>query len=125
MDDPGDLEARAFVLGLQWAKGSVLGLDGSSHFAMDAIGQSILTKNPMHPAHHYLIHLWDGDKSARALKAAAMCGPSAPGIAHMWHMPGHIYSGLDRWADAAWQQEAAARVDHAQMIRSHHAGPDP
>lgn len=119
MDDPDDLEARAFVLGLQWAKGSVLGLEGSSHFGMDAIGQSILAKNPMHPAHHYLIHLWDGDKSARALKAAAMCGPSAPGIAHMWHMPGHIYSGLDRWADAAWQQEAAARVDHAQMIRSH------
>jgi peroxiredoxin len=37
----------------------------------------------------------------------------------MWHMPGHIYSDLERWSDAAWQQEAAARVDHAQMIRSH------
>ena len=116
---PDDLEARAFVLGLQWGKKSVLGLESTSHFAMDAIGQDILRQSPMHPAHHYLIHLWDGDKTARALQAAAMCGPSAPGIAHMWHMPGHIYSGLERWEDAAWQQEAAARVDHTQMIRSH------
>lgn len=116
---PEDLEARAFVLGLQWGKQSALGLQGTSHFGMDAIGQMILAQNPRHPVHHYLIHLWDGDKSARALKAAAMCGPVAPGIAHMWHMPGHIYSGLQRWSDAAWQQEAAARVDHAQMIRSH------
>ncbi len=116
---PEDLEARAFVLGLQWGKQSGLGLDNASHFGMDAIGQGILAQNPRHPAHHYLIHLWDGDKTARALKAAAMCGPAAPGIAHMWHMPGHIYSGLQRWADAAWQQEAAARVDHFQMIRSH------
>lgn len=116
---PDDLEAQAFVLGLQWAKKGELGLQSTSHFAMDAIGQGILAKNPLHPAHHYLIHLWDGDKTARALKAAAMCGPSAPGIAHMWHMPGHIYSGLQRWEDAAWHMEAAARVDHAEMIRSH------
>jgi peroxiredoxin len=119
MDHPDDLEAKAFVLGLQWSKRSVLGLDSTSHFAMDAVGQAVLAKNPLHPAHHYLIHLWDGDKNERALKAAAMCGPSAPGIAHMWHMPGHIYSGLHRWEDAAWHMEAAARVDHAQMIRSH------
>src|SRR5690606_606911 len=43
--------------------------------------------------------------------------------AHMWHMPGHIYSGLKRHADAAWQQEASARVDHAHLIR-HHIVPD-
>ncbi len=35
----------------------------------------------------------------------------------MWHMSGHIYSKLHRYADAAWQQEASARVDHAQMMR--------
>ena len=36
----------------------------------------------------------------KGLKAAANCGPSAPGIAHMWHMPGHIYSKLKRYRDA-------------------------
>ena len=118
-DFPDDLEAKAFVLGQQWSLKGRLELENTSHFAMDLIGQAVLAKNPRHPVHHYLIHLWDGDKTARALQAAAMCGPIAPGIAHMWHMPGHIYSGLQRWSDAAWQQEAAARVDHAQMIRYH------
>lgn len=32
-------------------------------------------------------------------------------------MPGHIYSRLQRYEDAVWQQEASARVDHAYMIR--------
>ena len=30
-------------------------------------------------------------------------------------MPGHTFSGLHRYAEAAWQQEASARVDHAYM----------
>jgi peroxiredoxin len=71
----------------------------------------------MHPVHHYRIHLWDDAKPAQALAAAAACGQSAPSIAHMWHMPGHIYTRLRRYEDAAWQQEASARVDHAHMIR--------
>jgi peroxiredoxin len=36
----------------------------------------------------------------------------------MWHMPGHTYSKLNRFADAAYQQEASARVDHAHMVRA-------
>jgi peroxiredoxin len=71
----------------------------------------------MHPAHHYRIHLWDGEKPERALKSASLCGQSAPGIAHMWHMPGHTYTKVKRYVDAAWQQEASARVDHAHMMR--------
>jgi peroxiredoxin/tetratricopeptide (TPR) repeat protein len=34
----------------------------------------------------------------------------------MWHMPGHIYSKLKRYDDAAWHQEASARTDHAYMV---------
>jgi hypothetical protein len=37
----------------------------------------------------------------------------------MWHMPGHTFSKLKRPDDAAWQQEASTRVDHAYMIRSY------
>jgi peroxiredoxin len=51
------------------------------------------------------------------LNSAAQCGQAAPDIAHMWHMPGHIYSRLKRYSDGAWQQEASARVDHAHMMR--------
>ncbi|MFO0953502.1 MAG: redoxin domain-containing protein [Isosphaeraceae bacterium] len=32
-------------------------------------------------------------------------------------MPGHTYTGLRKYHDAAYQQEASARVDHAYMIR--------
>ena len=72
----------------------------------------------MHPgAHHYRIHLWDGVKPIRAEKSAALFAKTAPGIAHAWHMPGHTYTGLKRYADAAYQQEGSARVDHAYMIR--------
>merc|ERR1711969_126026 len=72
----------------------------------------------MHPAHHYQIHLWDSKSTAdRAVPAAARSGQSAPGIAHMWHMGGHIWWQLGRRADSAWAQEASARVDHAHMMR--------
>jgi peroxiredoxin len=116
-EHPDDVEAKAF---LAWAcfNFNDKGLPISSHGAVDAIIAEVLRVNPMHPgAHHYRIHLWDGEKPSRALDSAALFGPSAPGIAHAWHMPGHIYSKLHRYDDAARQQEASARVDHAQMIR--------
>jgi hypothetical protein len=119
MDNPDDLEARAFAVCFIWRNQYRLGMEKPSPLATDALAQQVLAKNPRHPVHHYLIHLWDQERPAQALQAAAMCGPAAPGVAHMWHMPGHIYADLERWFDSAWQQEAAARVDHAQMIRSH------
>ena len=30
-------------------------------------------------------------KARRGHESASLCGQSAPGIAHMWHMPGHTY----------------------------------
>jgi len=119
LDHPDDIEARAFLVGFCWWNKSRHGIEIPSPLAVDALALQVLAKNPQHPIHHYLIHLWDGNRPAEALRSAALCGPSAPGIAHMWHMPGHTYSELQRWQDAAWQQEAAARVDHAQMLRAH------
>ncbi|MEX2579897.1 MAG: peroxiredoxin family protein [Verrucomicrobiales bacterium] len=113
---PDDLEAKAFLL-KQIYQNHGKGLPIQSHYTVDLLAEEILTRAPSHPANHYRIHLWDREDPARALTAAAACGPAAPGIAHMWHMPGHIYSRLHRYADAAWQQEASARVDHAHMIR--------
>lgn len=113
---PEDIEAKA-MLGLQiW-----LNRSSSPHslLALDALFNEVLAANPHHPCHHFRIHMWDLDelKSKKALNSAAMCGQSAPGIAHMWHMPGHTYSKLKRYEDAAWQQESSARVDHAHMMR--------
>jgi len=113
---PDEVEAEVFLLH-QVFYNSGKELPVSSHYAMNLLAGKILTKHPNHPASHFQIHLWDDTDPERALKAAANCGPSAPGIAHMWHMPGHTYSKLKRYADAAWQQEASARVDHAHMMR--------
>src|ERR1019366_4583101 len=84
--------------------------------ALDKMIDEILKVNPLHPAHHFRIHLWDGSNAANALGSAALCGESAPMIAHMWHMPGHTYDKLKRYAEAAWQQEASSRADHAYMM---------
>jgi peroxiredoxin len=114
---PDDLEARAFLAWSLWYFKDK-GLPIQSHVAVDSLIDAVLAKAPMHPGgHHYRIHLWDDEKAARALSSAPLYGPSAHGIAHAWHMPGHLYSKLQRYADAAWQQEASSRVDHAQMIR--------
>ena len=112
---PGEIEARAFLAFQLWDNQNH-GIPLPSKAAVDAIIQEVLDVEPMHPVHHYRIHLWDGDKPERALASAARCGQSSPAIAHMWHMPGHIFVGLHRYADAAWQQEASARVDHRHMM---------
>jgi len=121
-DDPNDVEAKAFLALQIWKNGSWMTakekqLPIVSHQAVDALLDPVFAANPMHPAHHYRIHLWDREKPARALVSASLGGQSSPAIAHMWHMPGHIYSRLHRYADGAWQQEASARVDHAHMMR--------
>ncbi|TWU49204.1 peroxiredoxin family protein [Rubripirellula reticaptiva] len=115
---PDDIEAKAFLVLSLWL-GDRDGVKLTSRLAVDALLRQIVDANPMHPAHHYGIHLWDSKHPDNALESAAKCGPSSPGIAHMWHMPGHIYSKLKRYNDAAWQQEASARVDHSHMIQSH------
>jgi len=113
---PHQIEAKAFLLRqIYYNHGK--GLAIPSHYAINLLAEGILAEAPTHPANHYQIHLWDKEDAAKALNAAANCGPAAPGIAHMWHMPGHIYSRLKRFDDAAWQQEASARIDHAHMIR--------
>ncbi len=113
---PDDIEAKAFTAIQSW-RNVDHGIDISSHAAVDALLAQVFAKAPKHPAHHYRIHLWDREKGERALQSAASNGDSAPGIAHQWHMAGHIYAKLHRHPEAAWQQEASGRVDHAHMQR--------
>ena len=112
---PDDIEAKAFLAVRLWQYKRDLPI--TSHQAVDAILDQVFAANPMHPAHHYRIHLWDREKPERALKSAARAGQAGPSIAHLWHMPGHIFSKLKRYGDAVWQQEASSRADHAHMIR--------
>lgn len=116
LEYPNDLEAKAFLAEFLWSAQREK-LPIVSYHAIDAMIQDVLLVQPNHPIHHYRIHLWDRRKAEVALQSAAECGPSAPSIAHMWHMPGHIYSKLHRYHDAVFQQEASARVDHGHMQR--------
>lgn len=113
---PDQLEAKS-LLALQLWRNRGSGSQITSYLAIDALISEVFAVEPMHPAHHFRIHLWDGERHEKALYSAAHCGQAAPSIAHMWHMSGHIFSGLKRYEDACWQQEASARVDHAYMMR--------
>ena len=115
---PDDIEAKAFLVNRIWRNQRHLSLPISSRHANEALLQEIFDVAPDHPAHHYRIHLWDSKDGAEyVVDSAVASGPSWPSTAHMWHMGGHIFARLGRHTEAAWQQEASARVDHAQMIR--------
>ncbi len=116
---PDDIEAKAFLMLQIWDNSSVGIWPITSRMSVDALAREVLAVNPMHPIHHYRVHLWDGsDDARRSLDSAALCGQSGPGIAHLWHMPGgHSYTPVKRYRDAVWQQEASNRVDHFHMIR--------
>lgn len=117
---PDDVEAKAFLAVHLW-ESSREGWPTPSAQAVESLLKEVFAQQPMHPAHHYRIHLWDSEKepatSIRALPSAARSGQSGPGIAHLWHMAGHTFNKLRRYEDMAWQQEASVRVDNAQLMR--------
>lgn len=113
---PDDVEAMAFLANRLWLNRRA-SLPTNSHMAVELMLRRIFEKNPTHPAHHYRIHLWDREKAVRALISAQQSGQSSPGVAHQWHMSGHIFAKLNRHEDAVYQQSASARVDHAHMMR--------
>ncbi len=113
---PDDIDARALLALHLWNARRDVPI--ASYQAVNALMSEVFAVNPLHPAHHYRIHLWDGERAENALQSSALCGPSLPAVAHMWHMPGHIYSKLHRYGDAAWHQEASSRVDHGHMMKA-------
>lgn len=55
--------------------------------------EKLLAKSPMHPgANHYYIHVMEPSPyAAKALPSAERLGKTNPGLAHVVHMPSHIY----------------------------------
>jgi len=70
---PDDIEAKAFLAVWMWQSARE-GLPIHSHGAVTALIEDVLDVEPMHPCHHFRIHLWDNEKPARALASAARCG---------------------------------------------------
>jgi peroxiredoxin len=117
---PDDLEAKAFEVWRLWHKLELgAGQPADKENALN-LAHEILAVDPLHPIHHAVIHLVDDATNYRAgLDSAAKSGESAPAIGHMWHMPTHIYFPLKRYAEAAWQLEAALRTENARILRDH------
>jgi len=104
---PDDMEARALL---------ALETMGSSRYGAELMIREILAKQPDHPgAHHYRIHNWDYHEPEQALVSAKRYSEIVPGIGHALHMPGHIYSIVGMWNEAAISMDAATRREKQYM----------
>ncbi len=109
MKYPNDVEAK-----------SLLALENlaNNRVGTEALLQQVLAKNPRHPgAHHYRIHNWDGKDGGYALDSCAIYGDLAMPVGHAHHMPGHIYSDMGMWHEAAIAMDAATRAERQYMLR--------
>ena len=105
---PDDMEARALL---------ALNKMGDDRYGAELIIREILTRQPDHPgAHHYRIHNWDYHEPEQALISARRYSEIAPGIGHALHMPGHIYSIVGMWNEAAISMDSATRAEKQYMI---------
>lgn len=78
--------------------------------------QQVLRANPDHPgAHHYRIHNWDHADPVSAIRSCEQYGLAAPAIGHANHMPGHIYSKIGMWNEAARSMDSATRLELRYM----------
>ncbi len=91
--------------------------------ACETVLQQVLDANPDHPgAHHYRVHNWDGPDATVVLDSARRLGRLATDSGHGLHMPGHIFSGLGMWHEAAIAQDTANRTELAYQ-REHNMLP--
>lgn len=107
---PDDIEAETLL--------AFFSIDEHGETAMgtEMIIRDILAKDPDHPgAHHARIHNWDGPFAEQALASCEAYGRIAPGIGHSNHMPGHNYSKIGMWHEAARSMDAATRVELRYM----------
>ena len=107
---PGDMEARSLL---------ALATMGDSRYGAELMIREILAKEPDHPgAHHYRIHNWDYHEPEQALESCRRYTELVPGIGHAQHMPGHIYTIVGMWNEAAISMDAATRVEKRFMKES-------
>ena len=105
---PDDMEARALL---------ALNSMGQSRYGAELMIREVLAKQPDHPgAHHYRIHNWDYHEPETALVSARRYGEIVPGIGHALHMPGHIFSIVGMWNEAAISMDSATRCEKQYMI---------
>ena len=101
---PDDVEAKALL--------ALCAIRLKNNFGNELVIREVLAREPDHPgAHHYRIHNWDRSVPIEALPSCQRYGPAAPGSGHANHMPGHIYSKIGMWHEAARSMDRATRVE--------------
>lgn len=104
---PDDMEARAML---------AFETLGDNRYGAELIIREILAKEPDHPgAHHYRIHNWDYHEPEEALVSARRYGEIVTNIGHALHMPGHIFSIVGMWNEAAISMDAATHCEKRYM----------
>jgi peroxiredoxin len=105
---PDDVEAKALY--------ALYSMNSPNAYSTELVIRQILEKEPDHPgAHHYRIHNWDDVGTTEGLASCRRYGQVAPGIGHANHMPGHIYSKVGMWHEAATSMDSATRVELRYM----------
>lgn len=105
---PDDVEAKALY--------AMYSINTPFAYGTELVIRQVLDKEPDHPgAHHYRIHNWDGVATEQALESCRSYSRIAPGIGHSNHMPGHNYSKLGMWREAAISMDTATRVELKYM----------
>jgi peroxiredoxin len=104
---PDDLEAKAFL---------ALTMMGRDRMGAESLLKAVLAKAPDHPgAHHYRIHNWNYHEAEYALDSCKRYGEIAFDTGHALHMPGHIYSSIGMWHEAAISMDSATRSEARYM----------
>ncbi len=105
---PEDLEAKAHL--------ALFNIGQGSAFANQLLIDQVLAKKPLHPgAHHASIHNWDSVSPDQGIRSCDLYGKSAPKIGHALHMPGHNYSKIGMWHEAAIAMDSATRIELRYM----------
>lgn len=105
---PDDIEAKAYA--------ALFSIGRVNAAENDKMLQEVLKVNPDHPgAHHYRIHNWDFPDPNKGLDSCARYGQVATSVGHAMHMPGHIYSKVGMWHEAARAMDSATRVELKYM----------
>ena len=105
---PDDIEAKALY--------ALFSIRPDAALGTEMVLREVLAREPDHPgALHYHIHNWDGVATEQGLPSCARYGPAAPNIGHSNHMPGHNYTKLGMWHEAAISMDSATRVELRYM----------
>ena len=82
-----------------------------------ALLEKVMARNPAHPqAPHLYIHLLELPDPARAEAAADLLRKHTPkGLAHLVHMPAHIYFRVGRYADSLAANADAVAAEEAYL----------